>query len=404
MRRSARVLCAAFLLLAFIGPAAGDVFLLRSGGRIEGDLVNSDDKPRASYVINLASGGQITLAASLVDSVQPVRPELAEYEKTRRHAPDTVAGQLQMAQWCKEHDLPAQRKTHLERVLQLDPDQADARKILGYRRYKSEWMTLDEEMTAKGYVKVGDRWLTQPAAELQENQTKQRKAETEWVRKISHWQGLLGGRSAEEGKKQLLAINDPMAVYGLNERLVKHPDSRMDVRLIFVEVLGRLDHPAARRSLAICAIDDGVAEVRLSCLDALEKQTDDAVRQYFERRMRDKHTTNEVINRAGVALGRIKDPKSIETLIQYLVTQHDEVIPPAGGPGAMTTGFNKNGGGGGISMNQKPTIVRHTLQNQGVLDALINITGQNFGFDWVAWNNWYRNQKLKGGPVEAKAK
>jgi hypothetical protein len=121
--------------------------------------------------------------------------------------------------------------------------------------------------------------------------------------------------------------------------------------------------------------------------------------------MRDKHTTNAVINRAGVALGRIKDPKCIDTLIEYLVTQHDEVIPPAGGPGAMTTGFNKNGGpGGGLAMNQKPTIVRHTLQNQGVLDALINITGQNFGFDFRAWATWYRNQKLTGGPVEAKAK
>ena len=70
-------------------------------------------------------------------------------------------------------------------------------------------------------------------------------------------------------------------------------------------------------------------------------------RPISRRRMRDKHATNEVINRAGVALGRIKDPSCIETLIEYLMTIHDEVIQPAGGPGSMTSTFNKNGGGGG---------------------------------------------------------
>src|SRR5208337_236377 len=109
---------------------------------------------------------------------------------------------------------------------------------------------------------------------------------------------------------------------------------------------------------------DAVEEVRLSSLDELEKQKDDGVTAYFVRRMRDKHTRNEVINRAGVALGRIKDPSCIDTLIQYLVTGHDEVIQPPGGPGAMSSTFNKNGGGGGgLSMNQKPTIIHRVLQN-----------------------------------------
>jgi hypothetical protein len=409
MQRSAWVLTAACILLPFLRPAAGDVFILHSGGRLEGDLANADEKPRTSYVINLSSGGQVTLDASLVDRVQSVKPELVEYEKARRQAPDTVQGQLQMAQWCKEHDLPAQRKTHLERVIQLDPDQVEARRSLGYQKYKDQWMMYEEVQADKGYVKVGDRWLTQPQAELQADQTKQRKAEIEWVRKISRWRALLDGRTAEEGARNLRAISDPMAIFGLNERLVKKPDVKSEARLMYVEALGRINHPAARRSLAICAIDDELDEVRLCCLDELEKQRDelqkdDSVRSYFERRMRDKHTSNAVINRAGVALGRIKDPKSIDTLIEYLVTVHDIVIPPAGGPGSMTTGFNKNGGGGGLAMNQKPVVVQQTMQNQGVLDALINITGENFGFDFQAWRFWYNRQKLKGGPVEAKAK
>ena len=69
----------------------------------------------------------------------------------------------------------------------------------------------------------------------------------------------------------------------------------------------------------------------------------------------------------------------------------------------MTSTFNKKGGGGGgLAMNQKPKIIPHYVQNQGVLDALVAITGQNFGYDERAWRTWYRNQKAKGAPVEAK--
>ena len=95
MQRSTRVLCAALVLLAILRPAAGEVFLLRSGGRIEGDLVNADEKPRTSYVISLPNGGQLTLDAAVVDKVQPVRPELAEYREgpaaISRHGPGPVA-------------------------------------------------------------------------------------------------------------------------------------------------------------------------------------------------------------------------------------------------------------------------------------------------------------------------
>ncbi len=401
MRRSAGVLCGAFVFLAILRPAEGEVFLLRSGGRIEGELVNADEKPRTSYVISLPNGGQLTLDAAVVDRVQSVRPELVEYEKVRRQYPDTVQGQLQLADWCRDHNLATERKTHLERVLQLDPDQADARRTLGYRKVNDKWMTREEEMADKGYVKRDGRWMTGPDAELHDSRTKQRAAEIEWIKKIKRWRDALDGRQPEEAAKKLRAIDDPMAIFGLAERLKK--DQRTDARLIYIEVLARMNKHEARGPLAICAMDDAVEEVRLSCLDELQKQKDDGVTAYFVGRMRDKHTSNAIINRAGVALGRMKDPSCIGTLIEYLVTGHDEVIQSGGGPGSMTSTFNKNGGGGGgLGMNQKPKIVRHFLQNQGVLDAMIAITGRNFGYDQRAWATWYTNQQAKGAPVEAR--
>jgi hypothetical protein len=408
MQRSTSWLCAA-VLLAVLPSAAGDVFLLRSGGRVEGDLVNADEKPRTSYVIALPNGGRLTLDAATVDKVQPVPPELAEYQKVRRQYPDTVQGQLQMAEWCRDHGLAAQRKTHLERVLQLNPDQADARRILGYHKFKDEWMTVEEEKAAEGYVKRDGKWMTQPDAELYDSRAKQRKAESEWRAKINTWRKWLDGTRSEQGAKNLRSIKDPMAIAALGDLLTKKKDPRSEARQIYVEVLARMNTPAARGPLAICAIDDPDEEVRLSSLDQLEKQKDGRVTAYFEGRMRDKHASNEVVNRAGVALGRIKDPSCLDTLIKYLVTYNKEVIQPAGGPGAMTNTFTKNGSGGGMGMggmgmgmNQKPTIILHEMHNQGVLDALVAITGQNFGYDQRAWQTWYMNRKTKGEPVEAK--
>ncbi len=69
----------------------------------------------------------------------------------------------------------------------------------------------------------------------------------------------------------------------------------------------------------------------------------------------------------------------------------------------MSTTFNKNGGpGGGLSMNAKPKTVDRWVRSRGVFDALVAITGQNFGYDYRTWQTWYRNQVAVGAPIAKK--
>ena len=56
-------------MLAMLRTAAGEVFVLSNGGRVEGELLNADEKPRTSYKIKLASGGQLSFEASQVKQV-----------------------------------------------------------------------------------------------------------------------------------------------------------------------------------------------------------------------------------------------------------------------------------------------------------------------------------------------
>ncbi len=190
---------------AVLSPARGDVFLLRSGGRIEGELENADQNPRTSYVIAVPGGGQITLAAAVVERVQTPRPELAEYETMRRQSSDTVEGQMKLAEWCRDQGLKEQRKTALERVLVLDPEQLEARRLLGYRKVKDQWMTHDEEMADKGYVKRvvnGEtRWVTPQEADNTESKERQLHAAATWRRNINIWRKWLDGNRASREKE-----------------------------------------------------------------------------------------------------------------------------------------------------------------------------------------------------------
>ena len=205
MQRSSWVLCAAVVLLAILRPAAGEVFLLRSGGRIEGDLVNADEEPRTSYVIALPNGGQVTLDAAVVDKVQPVRPELAEYEKVRRQYPDTVQGQLQLADWCREHKLTAQRKTHLERVLatRSRPGRRPPRPgIPQGQRPVDDARRRDGRQRLRQAIVHGNDWMSRAEAELQDSRDQATRGRKGVAQEDFHVADLARGQTGRTGREE----------------------------------------------------------------------------------------------------------------------------------------------------------------------------------------------------------
>ena len=137
-RISARLVTSIVFVLALRCSTVGEVFILRNGGRLVGELLNPDQVPRETYVIRTSSGGQITLPSSQVKDMQHQRPAEIEYEKMRPRYPDTIEGQWELAEWCREHTLLSQRKVHLERILELDPDHEQARRALKYGQYDGQ--------------------------------------------------------------------------------------------------------------------------------------------------------------------------------------------------------------------------------------------------------------------------
>ena len=380
----------AVALLASLRGAAGETIVLRNGGRIEGELLNPDEKPRKTYVVKLSTGGQVTFQTSQVEKVISTRPEMAEYEKTRSDYPDTAEGQWNLAEWCKEHRLEGLRKTHLKRVLELDPDHVQARRLLGYNKHSDgKWYTEEEWMTKQGYVRYNGQWKLPQEIELDEAKRKKDLAEKEWIKNIKQWREWLGGSRSKQGKENLRAIRDPAACRALAMNLVK--ESSTEMRTLYVDILSKIPGPESEATLAYTAMEDSDEEIRLNCLDILAKTKSPETVAYFVHRLGDKN--NAMVNRAGVAIGRMKEPSTIRPLIDALITTHKEIVRSGGSPGSTSSSFGTRGTpGGGMSFGQKTVVLVHHVQNQPVLDALIAITRQNFSFDQRAWKTWYAAQ------------
>ncbi len=378
------------LLTATVCPA--EVFILESGGRIDGELLNPDENPRENFVVRIEGGATVTLQAGQVRQILRARPEESEYQRIRPGYPDTVDGQWALAEWCLENRLLDHRQRHLQRVIELEPDHTEARRALGYSRFDGQWMTQDEVMAERGYLRYQGRWRTRQEIELLERDRELETAQKEWYVKINRWRDWLATDRAGQARQNLLGIDDPLAARALADRLADAPHPQ--ARILFAEVLGKLDTPEARQALAQAAIDDPVEEVRLSCLDYLKPATDPAINAFFVGQLKSKD--NSVINRAGIALSYVGDESAMGPLIDALITTHTYRVGPQGG-GNMSMSFPTGGtpGGGGIAMNTKPKLIRKQIRNQAVLETLVRLSGQNFSYDQQAWQYWHASQRRR---------
>jgi hypothetical protein len=331
------------------------------------------------------------LNASQVKQVVHARPDELEYEKLRPTYADTADGQWELAQWCADHGLTAQRETHLRRVIELDPDHAEARRILGYHQENGQWVTKSDVMAQRGYKRYKGEWKTQQEIDLLEKKHKQDVGQQEWFKKLRLWRGWLGTDRSAQARENIIAITDAAAIKALENGL---RDSSTQVRLLYIEALAKIDTLEAAKILANVSINDEDEEVRHACLDALQAKPRPEIVTFYVGKLGEKKNY-QIIDLAAVALGRLKDPAAIGPLIHALVTTHRVKIPKPGGDNAMNNTFSKGPGGGGMNfgVGGGPKFEERHVQHKDVLDALIAMTGKDFGFDVGAWNDWYASQK-----------
>ena len=366
------------------------IFQLANGGEISGELVNVNRADQDSFVIRPYIGGEITLTATSVLEVVAQQSVEIAYTKKRLQVIDSVDGHLELAEWCREKRLKQNQKDHLQRVLQIDPDQPTARSLLGYTLVDGKWMTRDEKMRSRGYVRDGSRWVLPQEKNLREKQKQLKQAEREWYEKVKRYSKWLTSNKRASGQEHLLDIKDPHASPALVYFFTKA--KRQENVEILARALTNVGTANAFEAIVNRTMAESNDDISYFCLELLEQYKPPGAIAVYLDALRSKD--NVKVNRAGRGLSFVGDSSVTRPLIRALVTQHKFKIGNDN-PGSVSTSFGGVGGskGTGFVSGGGPKIVAQNMRNKEVLGALRSITGKDFDYDLGAWNTWYESQK-----------
>ena len=395
------------LMLCAAGIARGDIFHMKGGDKVEGEILEvREDGYRVRTLI-----GVIDVDKTDIERIEKAPSPWQVYEEKRAACPNSADGHYALAKWCGERGLGAERIEELKAVIALAPDHAGAREDLGYVRKDGAW--------------VKERTTIAPTAEeadarrrANEEERLIRELTAEWFVKVK---AIYRGRLAKgdtqsarfrRGREQILEIRDPLAVPAITSVL---STGNTPARRIMVEALAQFDEDEATMNLLVVTLLDPAADVRKQAATELLRRKDERVVE----RLRGALESDEefILRNAATALGIFKARSAVDDLIAVLSKEERRSVyvtrpvmldtfwlcfahPARYQHGSRTFRYRPSRigvlapntliGTEGWYEDQTVSVYRTEVQ-----EALIAITGQNFGFDRDAWTNWWRAQPRK---------
>lgn len=448
-RRPALLLSGALLLPFLVsGEARGDLVRLNDGQILHGTIVNSDgtrtanragNEPAKPISIRLLDGTvkEVDGAEIGYTIIRPLKFE--EYEDRQAKVAETLDAHWELAEWCRKNGLDNERRYHLERVLDFDPGYEKAHRALGEVNVDGEWISIDEKKAREGLVKYKGRYVKPEEILSDERMQALKGAEREWMKKIRDSYALLIGSDKPTALRDLNAISDPTAIKGLLHFLQNDP--QIENRKLLIQILGRIHAPDATRALVVQGLFDSKKEVSDLAFAAVPVSARPEAVALLIKALR--HSSNDVVNRAGAGLGMLGAKSAIGPLIVALVTDHEVPVPTViTTPSSLNTlaygqlpildesralpvrnpyapgpclGYGYGSGydrsylsGGSYALlygfggpKWAPMVERHvvteyrkvSLENPMVRASLRELTGQDFGYNEETWKQWWADQQ-----------
>jgi hypothetical protein len=176
------------------------------------------------------------------------------YERVRDEQPDTVSGNLAIANFCREKKLFDEERAHLARVVDLEPDHRAARSRLGFRMQNGRWVEDAEfqaiEQRRREIARAMAKW--RPALEELRNDLQQRS---------------IMKRSA--AAQAIRSLDDPSAIPAMEGVLSTHSAEAANLVL---EALLQMPHQEAVESLIRHAVQSPWAQVRENAAEHLKQR------------------------------------------------------------------------------------------------------------------------------------
>jgi hypothetical protein len=248
----------------------------------------------------------------------------------------------------------------------------------------------EELMGDRGFLRHSGSWRTAQEIELLEQRDRATLARKEWKPKLDRLvKRLERPAEADRAAEEIREIADPTAVPALAAALAK--ESRRQVRGWYVEALGRIRSPEAFTTLVAVALDHADPETRIAAVERLARIDARAAAVPLAAALRS--SDNSQVNRAAEALGRLRVQATVPVLVDALQTVHVVAAGGDDGPGRVSTTFS-SAGDSGLSMGGNgPKAAKVAARNERVLEALVTLTGQNFGYDVAAWKAWLASRE-----------
>jgi len=402
-RSAVRLLLLISLVLAV--PLQADIIHTKAGDSYEGEII---EDLGAAYHLRTRLG-VTKVKKEDIERIEEKPSPWAEYRKRRKACKNTAEAHYQLALWCDMHGLSVERRDELEHAIEIDADFAPAWKALGFERNaRGEWVEPKVKRSAASRAR----------RERQKEERRIQKIITSYHVKV---RAIHDGRMSPKRRKvtrekfmkardTILEMTDPLAIPALSKIL---SEGTVAARLVLVEALAQFDYDEATMNLLVLSVLDGAERVRREAARELGRRDDPRVLD----RLRDALESEEedVIRNAATTLGEMKAVAAVPDLIAHLSIEKmgtvrlsrpvylGQIYGTFGGP----THYIRNGHvvrhdpvdigvvGSGHMIGTDTAFVREpvSVYRTEVQEALIAITGKNFGFDEQAWLKWWDENK-----------
>jgi hypothetical protein len=316
-----------------------------------------------------------------------VATTLARYEHEREATPDTVAGHLQLADWCAAEKLADQERAHLMRVIDLNTEHAAARQRLGF-------------------VKQGGDWISQQEiADDRQDESARRESLTKWRPVIKEIREGLEARSLQRREfaaGELKEIHDPAAIAALEEVFRGAKD---EVALPAIEAIAAIEDHAAAAMLAQIAVQWRSATIREAAAKALADRAQDTYVPQLVGAMYSPIasrfvTVNLSRGRMGYRHAFVREGEN-QQQVMLLDTEYRRVAQP-GGDGRETESRAFDNVGATASRLERAAAAQNQLTaalNERLAWVLKTATGVDLPAEPEAWWTWWseQNEVFVGG-------
>ncbi|SIO58522.1 HEAT repeat-containing protein [Singulisphaera sp. GP187] len=409
-----------------------DRIVLRGGGEIQGKVVADPSRPDRVQVLLATGKTPLSFEKPKILQVIAAPSVLDEYVVRRDKVGPGPEAQYEFGLWCESQQLSDLAALHYEAAVAQDKSFAPAHQKLGHTLVADRWLNADEFRESQGLVRYKGKWITQEDRDEREAQLVAGAEQASWVRRIRLLRQAIASspeERARQAEQQLQAIRDPVAVVPLVRVLGR---DEVPFRILLDQILGLIPGPEATTALVNRLLAESTHEVREGTLAEIEPRGDANVTPILVRALRS--TNPQVVNRAAWALARLGTVAAVPKLVPALITTQYQMVmvpeshgppsssaglgsvgvpiytngssvgfltPPAVGPGsvaygatsvsatpdlvsALTVGDGSTHGSRGPSFK----MLSYSYRNVEVHEALVEMTGQDFGYDIPSWQRW----------------